>query len=64
MARIGALIAGDKFRTLLTERSGHILPTQPGMDPDTALGVWTEFDDGETKVLHPEVVVELTARYL
>ena len=60
MARIGTLLAGEKFRTLLTGRSGRILPViLSDTYEEVIMGIPVRFNDGEMKTLHPEVRVEV-----
>lgn len=62
MARIGSLIAGEVFRTLLTGRSGTVLPAGGHsllrlLEP----GIPVRFSGGEVKTLHPDVKVAVAA---
>jgi hypothetical protein len=61
MARIKDLVAGEVFRTLLTGRSGQVVPVSPLMRAALEVGVPVRFDDGELKTLHPDVKVAVVA---
>lgn len=52
---ISRLREGDLFKTWLTDRYGVV----EGPASGASGGVRVAFDDDETKVLHPNVVVEL-----
>jgi hypothetical protein len=55
--RVGTLVAGETFRTLLTERSGRVLLR--GAIPIQKFGIPVRFFDGELKLLHPEIEVNV-----